>query len=442
MNSNLANLLPYPFERLTELLAGVTPNPKKKPIRWSIGEPAHKTPQFVKDALAANLDGLSIYPMTKGTDDLREAIADWVSSRFSLPRSAVSADSNVIPVSGTREALFSFAQCIVDSGGGSGGSTERGDESVGSGPGGTSAGTSAGTGSSQPLVVMPNPFYQIYEGATLLAGAQPYFMNLSEEKGFIPDFEAVPADIWERCQLLYVCSPGNPTGACLSSEDWQTALRLADKYDFVIAADECYSELYFDENEPPAGLLDAAYRAGRTKFERCVAFHSLSKRSNLPGLRSGFVAGDAAILKQFLRYRTYHGSTIAPPAQIASAVAWRDEKHVVENRELYRQKFDSVISIVGGTLPLVQPAASFYLWPELPCEDTTFTKGLYEEQNLLLLPGTYLSRDAHGANPGKNRARIALVAPLDECIEGARRLREFLEKNYGKELGKMREAAS
>lgn len=412
MNRNLANLLPYPFERLSELLAGVTPNPKKKPIRWSIGEPAHKTPQFVKDALAANLDGLSIYPMTKGTDDLREAIADWVSSRFSLPRSAVSADSNVIPVSGTREALFSFAQCIVDTG------------------------TDSGA-----LVVMPNPFYQIYEGATLLAGAQPYFMNLSEGKGFIPDFEAVPSEVWQRCQLLYVCSPGNPTGACLSSEDWQTALRLADKYDFVIAADECYSELYFDENHPPVGLLDAAYRAGRTKFERCVAFHSLSKRSNLPGLRSGFVAGDAAILKQYLRYRTYHGSTIAPPAQIASAVAWRDEKHVVENRELYRQKFDSVISIVGGTLPLVQPAASFYLWPELPGDDETFTKGLYEEQNLLILPGTYLSRDAHGANPGKNRARIALVAPLDECIEGAERLREFLERNYGKELGKMREAA-
>lgn len=438
MNRNLSNLLPYPFERLSQLLAGVTPNPKKKPIRWSIGEPAHKTPQFVKDALAANLDTLSTYPMTKGTDDLREAIADWVSVRFSLPRSAVSADSNVIPVSGTREALFSFAQCVIDSG--TTGSVPAAYGDVGSLIGASSQTAKEGD-SAKPLVVMPNPFYQIYEGATLLAGAQPYFINLNEENGFIPDFESVPADVWERCQLLYVCSPGNPTGACLSSEDWRVALRLADKYDFVVAADECYSELYFDENEPPVGLLDAAYRAGRTNFERCAVFHSLSKRSNLPGLRSGFVAGDPDILKQFLRYRTYHGCTIAPPAQVASAVAWRDEKHVIENRELYRQKFDSVISIVGKTLRLERPVASFYLWPELPCDDTAFTKGLYEQQNLLILPGSYLSRDAHGTNPGRNRARIALVAPLDECVEGAERLREFLEKNYGKELEKMREAA-
>jgi N-succinyldiaminopimelate aminotransferase len=394
MNPDLQSLQPYPFERLNRLKAGVTPPGNKSAIGLYIGEPAHQPPSFIGEELLTHLHGLNNYPLTKGRPDLREAIGDWLTHRFQLPAGSVDPERHILPVNGTREALFAFAQAVIDR-------------------------------SRKPVVISPNPFYQIYEGAALLAGAEPWFLNTTADTNFLPDFDRVPADIWRRTQLVYLCSPANPTGAVCDVAALQKLIRLADEHDFVIASDECYSELYFDENNPPPGLLQAAARMGRTGYERCVIFHSLSKRSNVPGLRSGFVAGDAEILKQFHLYRTYHGCAMPPPTQVASRAAWRDEAHVKQNRDLYRAKFDAVLSILSPVLKVSRPDAGFYLWPETPIDEQEFTRRLFAEQNVLVLPGSYLSRDAHGVNPGRNRVRLALVAELDECIEAARRIREF-----------------
>ncbi len=396
MNKNLDKILPYPFERLAELLAGINPPQEKKTIRWTIGEPAHASPEFVKKVLIENIDSLSVYPMTKGSDELRAAIAAWLSKRFSLPASTIDPDKNILPVCGTREALFSFAQCAVNSG-------------------------------PDALVAMPNPFYQIYEGAAFMAGASPYFMNLEAGTRFIPDFDAVPPVVWQRCQLLYVCSPNNPAGTCLGADHWRKVIEVAHKYNFIIAADECYSEIYF--GEPPIGLLQAAQTLGLTDLKNCIVFHSLSKRSNLPGLRSGFVAGDAQIIEKYRLYRTYHGSTMPPPSQKASTAAWLDEEHVVANRKLYTDKFAAVLKVLNEAgIAVEQPEGGFYLWLQVPQDDTTFARRLYQEENLLVLPGSYLSRENDGQNPGYKRVRIALVAGLEECVEGAQRLANFMKR--------------
>lgn len=395
MNAELQRLQPYPFEKLASLKRGVTPPADRAHISMSIGEPQHPALGFVADAIITHLHGLSNYPTTRGTPELRSAIGDWLTQRFQLPGGSIDPDRHVLPVNGTREALFAFAQCVIDR-------------------------------SSRPLVLMPNPFYQIYEGAALLAGAEPWFLNTTADTGYVPDFDAVPAAVWQRCQLLYLCSPGNPTGAVMDVATLQRVIELADRYDFVIAADECYSEIYPDEDAPPAGLLAAAARMGRTDYRRCIVFHSLSKRSNVPGMRSGFVAGDAAIIEKFLLYRTYHGCAMAPYVQAASIQAWRDEHHVRENRALYRRKFEAVLEILQPVLNVRQPDAGFYLWPETPISDTEFARVLFERQNITVLPGSFLSRAAHGSNPGRRRMRLALVAPLNECVEAAERIREFI----------------
>lgn len=396
MNPDLHRLQPYPFEKLAQLKLGTKPPADLAHIALSIGEPRHPTPSFISEALIAHVHGLANYPVTRGSSELRQAIADWLTRRFSLPAQSLDADRHVLPVSGTREALFAFAQCVVD--------RHR-----------------------NPLVLMPNPFYQIYEGAALLAGAEPWFMNATAEHDLIPNFNNVPEAVWQRCQLLYVCSPGNPTGAVLSIEQLQHAIRLAEQYDFIIAADECYSEIYLDEQHPPVGLLQAAAAMGNNDYRRCVVFHSLSKRSNAPGLRSGFVAGDADIVAKFLLYRTYHGCALPPPTQAASILAWRDEQHVIHNRALYRAKFDQVLEILSPVMNISRPAAGFYLWPQTPIDDAEFARGLYAGHNVTVLPGSYLSRDAHGCNPGRNRVRMALVAETDACVEAAGRIRAFIE---------------
>ncbi len=397
MNPELQQLHPYPFEKLAALKAAVTPPAELSDIMLSIGEPKHEPPKFVLDTLVQNLARLSNYPTTKGLPELRNAIASWATRRFQLNAGSFTADKHVLPVNGTREALFAFAQAIVD------------------------------RSKPAPLVVSPNPFYQIYEGAAILSGAEPYFLNCTETNGFIPDFAAVPASAWERCQLLFVCSPGNPTGAVMSTAQLKELIALADKYDFVIASDECYSELYFDEANPPAGLLQACAELGRDDFARCVVFHSLSKRSNLPGLRSGFVGGDAKILEKFLLYRTYHGCAMPVPTQLASVAAWEDESHVLDNREAYRQKFDAVLEILDGVLPVSKPDASFYLWPKTPIKGEDFAQQLYAQQKVTVLPGSYLARSADGLNPGEDYVRLALVAPLAECIEAAKRIKAFVQ---------------
>lgn len=397
MNDALNLLQPYPFEKLRALLAGAQPPADKRPIALSIGEPKHRSPEFVARALADNLEQLAVYPTTLGLPALREAIAGWAERRFGLAAGAVDPARQVLPVNGTREALFSFTQAVVN----------RADEG---------------------LVVSPNPFYQIYEGAALLAGAQPHYLPCLAENGFNPDFDAVPTDVWQRCQILFLCSPGNPTGALVPLETLKRLIALADEYDFVIAADECYSELYFDEANPPAGLLSACAALGRHDFKRCVVFHSLSKRSNLPGLRSGFVAGDADILKAFLLYRTYHGCAMPVHVQLASAAAWNDEIHVRANRELYRAKFEAVLRILEPVLDVVRPDGGFYLWPKTPIDDQRFTRELFEQEHVTVVPGSYLSREVEGLNPGADRVRMALVAPLAECIEGAERIRAFIER--------------
>jgi N-succinyldiaminopimelate aminotransferase len=398
MNPDLQRLQPYPFERLAALKQGVEPPAALEHIALSIGEPKHPTPSFISEELITHLHGLSSYPTTRGDRPLRETIAGWLERRFGLV--GVDADSQVLPVNGTREALFAFAQAVVDR-------------------------------SAAPLVMMPNPFYQIYEGAALLAGAEPYFLNTTADTGFLPDFDAVPDDVWRRCQLLYLCSPGNPTGAVMDTPTLQKVIELAERHDFIVASDECYSEIYFDEDTPPAGLLGAAAAMGNTAFRRCVVFHSLSKRSNAPGLRSGFVAGDADVLREFLRYRTYHGCAMAPPVQAASRRAWDDEDHVRHNRDLYRQKFDTVLDILQPVLEVERPGAGFYLWPRTPIDDQEFARGLFARHNVTVLPGSYLSRTAHGLNPGQNRIRMALVAPLDECRDAALRIRRHIDSLGG-----------
>lgn len=396
MNPKLAALHPYPFEKLATLKQGCVPPESLAHIALSIGEPKHATPGFITEAVISHLHGLSVYPTTAGTIELRHAIAQWLDQRFFLG-GHIDPMTQVLPVNGTREALFAFAQAVIDR------SAER------------------------PTVVMPNPFYQIYEGAAILAGAEPYLLNCTADNGFVPDFASVPPAVWRRCQLLYLCSPGNPTGAVIDVDTLGLLISLAQQYDFVIAADECYSEIYLDENEPPVGLLQAAIAAGFSDLSRCVAFHSLSKRSNAPGLRSGFVAGDARILKQFLRYRTYHGCSMPPATQAASIVAWQDEAHVEYNRELYRQKFDAVLEILSPVMSVTKPAAGFYLWAETPIADDEFSRQLFEQFNVTVLPGSYLARDTETGNPGSNRIRMALVAPLEDCIEAATRIRQLIE---------------
>lgn len=391
MNPRLQALQAYPFEKLRALLGDSDSSLPHIPL--SIGEPKHSAPPFVAECLCAEIGGLSSYPSTKGLPELRRSIADWASARFSL--TALDAERQVLPVNGTREALFAFAQAVVTPG-------------------------------DDALVCSPNPFYQIYEGAALLAGAQPYFLPCRATNGFIPDYAAVPAEIWQRCQLLYLCTPGNPSGAVCDLDTLKQLIALADQYDFVIASDECYSELYFDEASPPPGLLQACAELGRDDYRRCVVFHSLSKRSNLPGLRSGFVAGDAEILADFLLYRTYHGCAMPVQTQLASAAAWQDESHVRANRDLYRLKFARVLAELEGCLDVSQPDASFYLWARTPVADEDFARGLFKEFNVTVLPGSYLSREVGGENPGSGYVRMALVAELDNCLEAARRIKRYV----------------
>jgi N-succinyldiaminopimelate aminotransferase len=397
MNPDLQRLQPYPFEKIRVLLNGLQPPADKKLISLAIGEPKHPTPPFIFEAIQQNITGLANYPLTKGDSTLRVAIANWLTQRFQLPAHSVNPEQHVIPVNGTREALFSFAQAVVDR--------------------------------TQPnaTVVMPNPFYQIYEGAAFLAGAKPEFLACTAENGFIPDFDQVPAEVWERCQLLYICTPGNPTGAVMSIAQLQQVLHLAEQYDFIVASDECYSELYFDEAHPPVGLLQAAAQMGNTDYKRCVVFHSLSKRSNAPGLRSGFVAGDAQVLAQYLQYRTYHGCAMPPPFQAASTAAWQDEEHVKANRAAYQRKFKQVLDILSPVLEVSLPDAGFYLWAKTPMDDQAFTQAMYQYAGVQVVPGSYLSREIKGLNPGKNRVRMALVATEQECTEAAWRIRNYLE---------------
>ncbi|CAM3124083.1 succinyldiaminopimelate transaminase [Cupriavidus taiwanensis] len=399
MNPRLDLLQPYPFEKLRVLFAQVKAADKPA-ISFGIGEPKHPTPAFIKQALAESLAGLANYPTTAGSDALRQCIAGWLERRYGLP--SVNAATEVLPVTGSREALFAFAQTVVD----------------GSRPG--------------ALVLCPNPFYQIYEGAALLAGATPVFANSDPARNFAPAFDRIADDVWQKVQLLFVCTPGNPTGAVLSLEDWQQLFALSDRYGFVIASDECYSEIYFDEGRAPLGALEAAHKLGRANganpFERLVVFSSLSKRSNVPGLRSGFVAGDAALLKQFLLYRTYHGGAMNPAVQSASIAAWNDESHVRENRAAYVRKFSEVTPMLAEVLDVALPDAGFYLWADVSrtgLSDTEFAARLLAEQNVTVLPGSYLAREADGFNPGANRVRMALVATPEECVEGARRIVEF-----------------
>jgi N-succinyldiaminopimelate aminotransferase len=393
MDPNLSRLQPYPFQKLAALLAGVTPDASLRPISLSIGEPKHATPQFIRDELIDQIGGLSSYPATAGSEALRNAIAGWIERRYQIAR--IDPARQVLPVNGSREALFAFAQAVVD------GSRER------------------------PAVVAPNPFYQIYEGAIILAGAEPQFLNLLPDNGFALDLQQLPEEVWSRTQLIYVCSPGNPTGNVMTLEEWRALFELSDRHGFTIASDECYSEIYFDENRPPLGGLEAARRLGRGDFRRLVAFSSLSKRSNVPGMRSGFVAGDADILAKFLLYRTYHGCAMNPAVQAASAAAWSDEQHVVENRRLYREKFEKTLAILSPVTEVEMPEAAFYLWLRTPIADTEFAKQLFEQYNVSVVPGSYLAREAHGSNPGRNFIRVALVAPVEECVEAAQRLKAF-----------------
>jgi N-succinyldiaminopimelate aminotransferase len=406
MDHKLKQLQPYPFERLNDLKSGITPPTHLRHIALSIGEPKHPAPEFVKQALVDSVDQLALYPSTKGTLALREVISRWLERRFQLSAATVDPERNVLPVTGTREALFAFTQAVIDR---------------------TSDQKSSEKPNQNPIVVAPNPFYQIYEGAAILAGAEPYYLNCTADQGFIPDLNAVPEAVWQRCQLLQICSPGNPTGAVMSIAQMQQAIALADKYDFIVASDECYSEVYLEEGNPPAGLLQACQDMNRQDFSRCVVFHSLSKRSNLPGLRSGFIAGDASILKDFFSYRTYHGCAMSLPVQLASMAAWGDEQHVRENRTLYREKFAAVTEILTHVLDFPKPDASFYLWAQTPIDDIEFARGLFEQQNVTLLPGQFVSRASVHGNPGQNRVRMALVASTAECVEAALRIKQYIQ---------------
>ena len=398
MNPDLQRLHPYPFERLATLLSGVQAPAALSPILMSIGEPRHAAPAFVLEEIHARSSGYSQYPKTAGVIELREAIACWLRQRYGLPPASITAEAHVLPVNGSREALFAFTQCAI---------SRAGDD--------------------RALVAMPNPFYQIYEGAALLAGATPLFLPERVDRPGIADLAAISAADWQRCQMLVVCSPGNPTGAVLDLEDWREIFALADRHGFIVASDECYSELYLDENTPPVGVLQAASATGREDFHRCIAFHSLSKRSSLPGMRSGFVAGDPALIRDFLLYRTYHGSAMPIPHQYASLLAWSDEQHVRANRALYREKFRAVLETLDGCLELTVPAGGFYLWPRTPVDECIFTRELYRATHVTVLPGSFLSRPDVRGDPGKGRIRMALVAELEECIEAARRIRDFVK---------------
>jgi N-succinyldiaminopimelate aminotransferase len=390
MNPDLQKLQPYPFERLRQLLAGLTAPAGLPHINLSIGEPKHPTPPLIKDALTASLAGLAQYPTTLGTEALREAIAGWLQRRYDLP--VIDPATQVLPVNGSREALFAFAQAVVDR-------------------------------SRDAVVISPNPFYQIYEGAALLAGAQPLFLPTTPENGFRMQFEDVAAATWPRVQLVYVCTPGNPTGRVMSLDDWRALFELSDRHGFVIASDECYSEIYFEEGRAPLGGLQAAQQLGRGTFPRLVVFGSLSKRSNAPGLRSGYVAGDAVVLKRFLLYRTYHGNAMSPPVQAASVAAWNDEAHVVENRRLYAAKFAQATPLVQRVLQTETPEAAFYLWARVPGgDDQAWARRLFAEAHVTVLPGSYLSRDVGSSNPGRGFVRIALVASVVEAAEAAQRI--------------------
>ena len=393
MNTHLSKLQPYPFQRLRDLFAGITPNPALKPINLSIGEPKHATPELIKQALVTGLSGLATYPTTLGVPELRQAIANWATRRYGIP--ALDVDKEILPVNGSREALFAFAQAVIDN----------------SRP--------------APVVVCPNPFYQIYEGAAFLAGAEPYFVNQVAAHNFAMDLESIPESVLARTQLVYLCSPGNPTGKVMSLDDWKQAFTLSDRYGFVIAADECYSEIYFDEENPPLGALEAAKKLGRD-YTRLVVFSSLSKRSNVPGMRSGFVAGDAKILEKFLLYRTYHGCAMSPAVQQASITAWNDEAHVIENRRLYAQKFAAVTPLIQNISQTACPDAAFYLWAKTPISDTEMAIRLYRDLNITVLPGSFLARSAHGTNPGEGYIRMALVASFEECMEAAERMQTCL----------------
>ena len=397
MNPLLSQLQPYPFERLKQLFAGVHPPAQFQAISLGMGEPRHPTPAFIKDALCANTGGMASYPATAGDLALRTALTGWLFNRYAIDLDAV---SQVLPVNGSREALFAFAQTIID--------------------------TTHGT----PVVVCPNPFYQIYEGAALLAGATPYYAPSNPDRNFAIDWDAVPQSVWKRTQLLFVCSPGNPTGAVMPIDEWEKLFALSDRHGFVIASDECYSEIYF-RDEPPLGGLQAAAQLGRKDFKNLMAFTSLSKRSNVPGLRSGFVAGDAALIKAFLLYRTYHGSAMSPVVQAASIAAWGDEQHVQANRALYRTKFAEVTPLLATVMQVQLPDAGFYLWARVPdalrMTDIEFARELLAQYNVTVLPGSFLARDGQGGNPGAQRLRMALVADTEECMEAARRIVQFIQ---------------
>ena len=403
MNPLLSHLHPYPFERLRELFATVTPDPALRAISLGMGEPKHATPAFIQQAMIASItstpSGLSSYPATAGEPKLRDAFVAWLKTRYALD---VNPTTQVLPVNGSREALFALTQTIVKP-------------------------APAGSPADQaPIVVCPNPFYQIYEGAALLAGAQPYFVPSDPARNFAQDWDSVPESVWARTQLLITCSPGNPTGAVMPLSEWKKLFDLSDRYGFVIASDECYSEIYF-RDEPPLGGMEAAVKLGRTDFKNLISFTSLSKRSNVPGMRSGFVAGDAKLIKPFLLYRTYHGSAMSPVVQAASIAAWRDEAHVVDNRNQYRAKFAQVTPLLAGVLDVALPDAGFYLWAKIKGNDVDFARDLYAQYNVTVLPGSYLAREALGANPGEGRIRMALVAETAECVEAAQRIVQFVQ---------------
>ena len=394
MNPRLDTLHSYPFQKLTALLADAKPDPGLRPISLYIGEPRHPTPEFIQRALSDSLAGLASYPATLGSEPLRIAIAEWLQRRYGIAH--VDPATQVIPVNGSREALFAIAHAVIDA------------------------------SQPEPTVVCPNPFYQIYEGAALLAQARPVYLNNVPSRSYTFDWNELHSDVWRRTQLVYVCSPANPTGHVMPIAEWKALFELSHRYGFVVAADECYSEIHFDEAHPPLGALQAAQQLGRDGFPRLIVFSSLSKRSNVPGMRSGFVAGDAGVLKKFLLYRTYQGCAMSPPVQTASTAAWQDEAHVVENRRLYREKFKTALSILKPVMDVDMPDAAFYLWARTPIPDADFTRRLYAAQAVSVLPGSYLAREAHGANPGANRVRIALVASTDECAEAACRIRDFV----------------
>ncbi len=392
MNPLLSRLKPYPFERLRQLCADVTPSPAHRAISLGIGEPKHPTPDFIKQAMAGALQGLAAYPATAGEPRLREACAGWLQRRYGL---SVDPVTQVLPVNGSREALFALAQTVIDP-------------------------------TRDAVVVCPNPFYQVYEGAAILSGAQPHYVATDPARNFAVDWDSVPADVWARAQLLYVCSPGNPTGAVMPLDEWRKLFELSDRHGFVIASDECYSEIYF-RDEPPLGGLEAAARLGRSDFRNLVSFTSLSKRSNVPGMRSGFVAGDAAVLRKFLLYRTYHGSAMSPVVQQASIAAWGDEQHVIGNRALYRAKFAQVMPMLSPVLDVRLPDAGFYLWAGVGGSDTDFARDLLAQYNVTVLPGSFIGRDSGGSNPGAGRIRMALVAQTAECVEAAQRIVQFVQ---------------